>query len=890
MKSFTLYGLRVLGVLLILNLLGCPLLNQSQDDDDKEDDTTGSPALAVYQDTIRISPDDTVDFGSIVRNDSITLDFVIGNEGNETNAGDGVLELNGTPTVTVDDLTYFTVNSYPPASINVGSSSDLSITFSSPTVGTFDTTVQIDSNDPDHPSFTFTISCECTAEPEPEIAFIGPDGVLTSDSGSYTFDNTPRGSSTSANFTIENIGAGDLELSGSPIVELMGTDPDQFSVTTTPGTPVSPSGVTAFTINFEPDSGGTKTAEVSITNNDDDENPFTFAISGYAAVPEVEVLQGDSPVPNSTGSYTFTDTFVDYSREVTFEISNSGDAELNLSNSPPVIMSGNANDFSIQTQPATPIAPGASESFILEFAPATAGSKSINIAILNNDSDESPYEFTVTGEALESPDINVLHGGTTIPDGTGEVSFEDTMISETSSISTFTVVNTGTGTLNLTGSPHVTIDGTHADLFSVTTQPTSPLNPAGDAGDSSTFAIEFAPDSEGMKNATVHIYSNDPDLVEADYDFTINGTGIEWAGVQQVDSNSSDVGSYSSIARTVDNIYMSYHDDGNDDLKFARSEDSGATWPESYIRTVDSIGNVGVESKIDVFMGTIAITYRDVDNDTLKLALSSDYGDTWSPQTLDDSVNVSGNISMDMLGSSIYISYYDSTNDNLLFYKYDTSDSSTSSTIVDATGNVGIKNSIAYDAEFSNVYIAYLDSDNNRIQLARSVNEGSDWTLHQVATDIGSGGGDITISAPSGNEVHICYRDETDTMTKRLMHTVSTDGGSNFSTPVVVDDSNPTIGMSFSRPGFNTSQDTIFIAYSDDTDEEVQLATSTDGGSTWSTSVIHQVVDLSLYGICMNTVSNTSSDTTLYVSFSNYNSTLGDDLLFAKSVDGGNTW
>ncbi|WP_428665800.1 BspA family leucine-rich repeat surface protein [Runella sp.] len=82
-------------------------------------------------------------------------------------------------------------------------------------------------------------------------------------------------------FTVENTGAGTLNLSGSPLVNINGTNAGDFTLTALPATPVAATnGTTTFQITFDPSASGVRTATVSIVNNDTDENPYTFNIQG----------------------------------------------------------------------------------------------------------------------------------------------------------------------------------------------------------------------------------------------------------------------------------------------------------------------------------------------------------------------------------------------------------------------------------------------------------------------------------------------------------------------------------------------------------------------------------------------------------------------------------
>jgi len=117
---------------------------------------------------------------------------------------------------------------------------------------------------------------------------------------------------------------------------------------------------------------------------------------------------------------------------------------------------------------------------------------------------------------LTSPEIAVAQpAGTDIVDG-GSRNFGNVAVGEDASLS-FTIVNSGTADLTGLG---ITVDGTDAADFTVTTSPGAPLAPAG----STTFTVKFAPSSLGAKSAALHIACNDDD--EASFDITLGGTGF----------------------------------------------------------------------------------------------------------------------------------------------------------------------------------------------------------------------------------------------------------------------------------------------------------------------------------------------------------------------------
>jgi hypothetical protein len=104
----------------------------------------------------------------------------------------------------------------------------------------------------------------------------------------YGLNNTLFGAqnvgSTSAakSYFIENIGATTLNLTGAPRVQIIGANAGDFNVVLQPSATVNSASNSEFTIEFSPTADGTRTATVSISNSDSDENPYLFDIEGTA--------------------------------------------------------------------------------------------------------------------------------------------------------------------------------------------------------------------------------------------------------------------------------------------------------------------------------------------------------------------------------------------------------------------------------------------------------------------------------------------------------------------------------------------------------------------------------------------------------------------------------
>ncbi|MFZ4474040.1 MAG: choice-of-anchor D domain-containing protein, partial [Saprospiraceae bacterium] len=84
----------------------------------------------------------------------------------------------------------------------------------------------------------------------------------------------------------------------------------------------------------------------------------------------------------------------------TVRIENLGTIDLNLTGLPLTITGANANQFSITTQPSTPIAAGSFSDMELQFVPTSTGAKTATISISSNDVNESPCSIAITGTAI----------------------------------------------------------------------------------------------------------------------------------------------------------------------------------------------------------------------------------------------------------------------------------------------------------------------------------------------------------------------------------------------------------------------------------------------------------------------------------------------------------
>ena len=242
----------------------------------------------------------------------------------------------------------------------------------------------------------------------------GNDSNVPSDTNHTFFGDVEiDGGSIVRTYTIVNNGTSDLVLNGIPVVRIDDDAEGNFSVTQQPlsTTIAAGGGFTTFQVTFDPNSpvlAGLKTAEINIENNASPD-PYVFDISGNATQavnePEMDVLDNSNAALASGGSVDFGSQDVSTgSQTFTFTIQNNGTQDLNLTDpSPFVTISGtNAGDFTLGTIPASTITATNSTTFTITFDPSATGTRNATVSIANNDSDENPYTFSLTGEGIDN--------------------------------------------------------------------------------------------------------------------------------------------------------------------------------------------------------------------------------------------------------------------------------------------------------------------------------------------------------------------------------------------------------------------------------------------------------------------------------------------------------
>ena len=136
-----------------------------------------------------------------------------------------------------------------------------------------------------------------------------------------------------------------------------------------------------------------------IANTDSDENPYDILITGTALAAEMRVAR--TATITDGGTDTVAGTEAAKGTALVFQVHNeAAGIGLILSGSPKAVIAGQSNcTVSVTQQPASPVAQGVSTSLNVVVTPTAAGAWSFTVSIANNDLDENPYNWTVSGDA-----------------------------------------------------------------------------------------------------------------------------------------------------------------------------------------------------------------------------------------------------------------------------------------------------------------------------------------------------------------------------------------------------------------------------------------------------------------------------------------------------------
>jgi hypothetical protein len=219
-----------------------------------------------------------------------------------------------------------------------------------------------------------------------------PTPIVSLAPASLTFSSPNTGISSAAQtVTLLNVGNAALSITS---LGLAGTNSSDFSQTNTCGSSVSAAANCSISVIFTPTAMGARNASICIADNASG-SPQTIGLSGaVVAAPAVTL----SPSTLSFGQQTLGTV----SAQNSLTLTNTGNTELVITGG--TIVPANETSFSVYDAcNLTPnLAPGATCSIQVTFAPTVAGSQSASVSITDN-APGSPQTATLTGVGVLPP-------------------------------------------------------------------------------------------------------------------------------------------------------------------------------------------------------------------------------------------------------------------------------------------------------------------------------------------------------------------------------------------------------------------------------------------------------------------------------------------------------
>jgi fimbrial isopeptide formation D2 family protein/uncharacterized repeat protein (TIGR01451 family) len=373
----------------------------------------------------------------------------------------------------------------------------------------------------------------------PEISVSQGGTALVDGFSSVSYITTLVGVPQTKTYTVTNNGVTPLMLTNPPIV------PGGFTATNFLSTNLLPGQSTTFTVTLDAVAAGSYSGFVALTNNDDDENPFLFTVSGdvFVTLPPLFMDNGD-PGFSSLGTWTHS-IGTGYLSDVHFSAMGTGTdvATWNFTVPAPgtyrvsATWTPHANrgtnaPFSVNGSPPVLLNQQFAPSDFIEFGTAwedignfLIGGTSI-IVTLTDSANGFVLADGIRLQKIASPEVEVDHNLVLLRDGIDTFAFGETLVGRPI-VETFRVRNVGTETLIFTEAIFV------PDGFVVS----EPL-PTGIAPEASNqFTITFNPQTAGSFGGEIIFVTNDPD--EGFFSFFVSGTSSLGPLVHTIDNGDS---------------------------------------------------------------------------------------------------------------------------------------------------------------------------------------------------------------------------------------------------------------------------------------------------------------------------------------------------------------
>lgn len=393
----------------------------------------------------------------------------------------------GPPTISGPNAADFKIDTSNCTVTAHGCSINVNFTPAASATGTRTASVSVPTNAPNSPqvlSLVGTVSA-------------GPFGVFPATGVAVI--PTMLGRTSENNFSVQNTGGAALVATG---IAITGPNASDFAVTPAScnaAFTLQPQGVCAFELAFTPSAHGTRTATLTLTDNET--TPASVTVTGYGqdtTGPALTLFVFPS-TNNNTAAFQGTVVGTTGLGSVSVAVQNTtGNASAQITST------AITGDFALTNNQCTgAIAAGNSCSLNVTFTPTQTGTRTAVLTITTNAPGGQVFTVNFTGTGLLEPQASV-----TPP----VLTFASQNVGSTSAGQTVTLKNPGNGVLNVS---NIAVTGP----FTQTTTCGATLA----AGASCTFTVKFAPTVAGPGTGTLTFVGN---AAGGNFAVGLNGVGV----------------------------------------------------------------------------------------------------------------------------------------------------------------------------------------------------------------------------------------------------------------------------------------------------------------------------------------------------------------------------
>ena len=374
----------------------------------------------------------------------------------------------------------------------MNSSCSVSLTFTPSTGGSRSGIITITDNTGGVANSTQTVSVSGTGTGTPQASL---------NQTSLTFPSqTVNTTGTAMPVKLTNGGTAALNISSIAIS-------GNFGQTNNCGTSVAAGSFCTINVTFDPQSTGTLTGTLTVTDN-------ANGVTG--ATQSVSLSGTGTGIPQATLSTTsevFSSTTVNTTvSNPAFTLTNGGTGALTITGI--TITGTNASDFSETNTCAGSVAAGSNCSITVSFTPSGTGSRTATLTVTDNANGVTGSTQTVSlsGTGLGVPQATL---------STGTLTFGSQNLLSTSTAQTVTLTNGGTGPLTINS---IGFSGANPGDFSDTTTCTASLSSTA-GSNTCSVSVYFSPQASGSRSATLVVTDNANGTTGSTQTVSVSGTG-----------------------------------------------------------------------------------------------------------------------------------------------------------------------------------------------------------------------------------------------------------------------------------------------------------------------------------------------------------------------------